>query len=178
MTSKFKSAGGVYYTTSLFWEPWKAQFTDRDKLQEPPYTLYEDVEGKINAGRVFVSLGDPTGYLFTQELLDGSYKHWQKLEGIKWFKEALELWREELKIKQVAESIQKIREIASGESAQAINAAKYIAERGWESKSTRGRPSKEELSGELKRQVEMSEKHQADLERIGGLKLINGGKNK
>lgn len=166
------------FTASLFLEPWKDQCTDRDKIMDPPYTLYEDVEGKINAGKVFVSLGDPTGYLFTQELLGGNFKHWQKLEGLKWFKEALEHWREELKTKQVAESIQKIREIASGESAQAINAAKYIAERGWESKSTRGRPSKEEISSELKKQIEMTEKHQADLERIGGLKLINGGKGK
>jgi hypothetical protein len=80
-------------------------------------------------------------------------------------------------MKNRADAIQKIKQIADeGNDTQALQASKYLAEAGWDKQAARGRPSKEELKGELKRLANLSEQTNEDLERIGGLKLIKGGK--
>ena len=177
--------------------------TDRIKLDKPPYkgerghwllrqlfVEYEDMhnddrnsyvpifslmgkEGYIDVGATFVALRDPTGRLWAERYL-GSWEHWTRLEEASWFSERLSKWRDEIDTIFTSEAIQRVREIAAGESSQALAASKYLAEKGWQ--KTRGRPSKAEINGELKRQVKIIEAHEEDAERIG-LKIIKGGKS-
>ncbi len=57
--------------------------------------------------------------------------------------------------------------------AKGVNAAKYLAEKGYLPK--RGRPSKEEVERERKIQAGVNKELESDMERIG-LKVVNGGK--
>jgi hypothetical protein len=147
-----------------------------EKGADVKFSLHNDVEGLINARRSFVHEGDPTGYAWALKYLD-SYRHFERLLESTWFKEAFDQWVRELNMKNRADAIQKIKQIADeGNDTQALQASKYLAEAGWDKQAARGRPSKEELKGELKRLANLSEQTNEDLERIGGLKLIKGGK--
>ncbi len=140
------------------------------------FSLHNDVEGLINARRSFVHEGDPTGYRWSEKYLD-SFQHFERLLESSWFREAFDQWCRELHMKNQSEAIERIKEIASeGADTQRLAASKYIAEEGWKRTSTRGRPSKEDLKGELKRLTQIADVTNEDLERIGGLKVIKGGK--
>lgn len=147
-----------------------------DKGEDVKFSLHNDVEGLINCRRSFVHEGDPTGYLWALKYLD-SYKHFERLLESTWFKEAFDQWVRELNMKNRSDAIKKIKQIADeGNDTQSLQASKYLAEVGWDKQTGRGRPSKEELKGELKRLATLSEQTNEDLERIGGLKLIKGGR--
>jgi hypothetical protein len=96
----------------------------------------------------------------------GDWHHWKKLMAIDWFREAYDVWMDEFRAKIRSEALANIREIASSGSNQALPASKYLATYDWE-KAGRGRPSKAEIAGELKRQVRMFEEQDEDAQRIG-----------
>lgn len=186
----FKGANGQYFTQTLFQETWVCLPLD-GRAQPPVFSLHEDKEGCINARKTFVALQDPTGYEWAMQYLDGSYPHFQRLLRCTWFREAYESWLEELRMKMRVKALKTIREIASGEvegtpQATILAAARYVAEAGWEKRETRGRPSKEELKGELRNQANILSQEREDMERIGlspdgrnaasPLTVINGGK--
>lgn len=160
----FKNSSNQYYTAQLFWE--KSIDLPIDlRIIEPVFSLYDDKPGLVNARKTFVELNDPTGYKWAQRYL-GDYEHWTRLMKCKWFAEAYDRWMEEMKMKLRSEALESIRRIASEASdAQALVASKYLAGFEWEKKE-RGRPSKNELSGELKRQARILSDEDADMERI------------
>lgn len=172
----FKDERGRWLTAALFFELWRDVAIEDRYLDQPVFTLYDDRPGCINARTTFVALEDPTGYQWAMQYL-GSWLHFQRLMKSDWFVEAFNSWLEELETKLASEAVVRIKAIAGSDSPQAIVASKYLAERGWERKAAnRGRPSKAELKGELKRQAQRLEVHVADGERIG-LKAIIGGKS-
>jgi hypothetical protein len=138
----YKDKMGRWRTQSLFKEFYlnEDRFVDGNYLP-PVFTLKdyddEDKDGNVlpSIKRLFLSYNDPTGYQFAKEVL-GSYEHWKKLVANKWFQSHLEGWLEELEVKLISESIKKIKDISKGDSAQSFNASKYIAERGWEPKTS------------------------------------------
>lgn len=137
---------------------------------EPIFTLYDDKEGLVNVRKTFVELGDPTGYKWAMAYLD-SWEHWRILEKCSWFRKALETWRDELAAKVQAEALDIIREIAQRQGdKQSLPAARFLAQRAWEKGSVRGRPSKAELTGELKRAAQAISEEDEDLKRIGLVK--------
>lgn len=140
------------------------------RVIDPVFCLYDDKPGLINARKSFVHLGDPTGYKWAMTYL-GDWAHWKQLEKCKWFKEALDVWREELKIKVQSEAIDIIKAVSESDDKQALVAARYLAEYGWDKKGPgRGRPSKAEVQGELKKAAEAATDEDADLKRIGLVK--------
>lgn len=156
------------YTTALFWERVIATPIDSRTI-EPVFTLYEDKPGLINARKTFVELGDPTGYQWAVLYL-GDWSHWEELWKASWFREAVEVWRNELRMKQQAEAIKTISKIAANpEDKQSLSAAKYLAEQAW-TKGQRGRPSKSEVQGNLKKAIEAMSVEDEDLKRIGLVK--------
>lgn len=71
-----------------------------------------------------------------------------------WFRDAYEVWITELNLQLKSEAIAKALEIMNGENgAQALAAAKFIATAEYD-KNIRGRPSKQELEGQLKKAAE------------------------
>jgi len=157
-----------WYTQVIFWE--KHHLMDASKqVVDPVFCLYDDKPGLINCRTTFVALGDPTGYKWAMKYLK-DYEHWKQLMKCSWFEEAYICWNNELKQKIRSRALDKIQDIAdNGLPAQSLVAAKYLASFEWE-KNPRGRPSKEELSGELKRQVKALEEEEDDFKRIGLVK--------
>ena len=142
---------------------------------DPQFSLYGGIPDVIDAKATFLELNDPTGYKWALKYL-GNYEHYKVLTKCTWFQKALDTWMDELKTKLKSEAIEKVSQIAQGASPQALPAAKYLASAEWEkATSGRGRPSKEELRGELKKAIEKLTIEEEDAQRIG-LTLIQGGK--
>lgn len=165
-------------TTSLFYEPWLEQ-ADAAKAQDvkPVFSLHIDRDGLICARRTFVEERDPTGVKWANKYLEGPM-HLSRLMGSKWFREAYDEWIAELDQVLISEAVDKIRQIASSSSPAAFQAAKFVAMQGWKgNKAKRGRPTKEEVAGELRRVAEALSVVDEDHARITAgrpnLKVVN-----
>lgn len=170
----YKGSNGSWLTQSIFWDKW-SQLAPGNKHAQPVFTFDSDRPGLINAKDTFLALGDLTGYEWAIKYL-GSYDHWLYLMQRGWFSEQVEVWRNELHTRFKATALKRIQEISgsTANEAQSLAASKYLAERGWE-KSSRGRPSKSELAGEMKKQAKIVDDLDEDVARLG-LTLIQGGK--
>lgn len=169
----YKSKDNRWLTRTLFYE--QVQEFPEQSSYEPQFTLGANIPGLINARQTFIALRDPTGYLWAIKYL-GSWEHWEYLLRSSWFEAAYIEWVRELKTILKMEAIQKIDEIARSGSVQAFPAAKYLASADWEKAvHGRGRPSEEELRGELKKAVRTLTVEDEDAKRIG-LTVIEGGK--
>ena len=163
----------MWYTEAIFYDR-MATKPQSYWVIEPIFTFFDKKKDFICGQETFMELGDPTGYKWATQYL-GDYNHWVRLMKTSWFPEVVETWKENLATKLRSEALEKVREIAKGDSSQALPAAKYLAEEGWQPKATKGRPSKEMVDKELKQLTAAAQAHDDDAVRIG-LKVINGGK--
>lgn len=186
MSAKYLSKQGKYPTASLFRDRWtlmsKGDQTDATEAGLAPRFYFNPIfhtEGLESFKEVFVSLMDPTGYKWAESRL-GSWEHFKRLMKCSWFREEVDAAVDEIKTIFRTQALDNIRVITKDEEApQAtkLAAARYLAEAGWEAReSKRGRPSKAEVQGALKRETEARLEGEEDLARIGGLSVINGGK--
>lgn len=172
----YKGPNGHWMTEALFYEKAIERVASLRKY-DPVFTLNVDKPGLINSRKTFVEIGDPTGYQWAIKYL-GDWAHWLRLQECAWFTDAVAVWKAELKEKLRAEAVQKIQNImaSSDSEAQVIAAAKFLAQGEYEEGSKkRGRPSKAEVQGELKKAVREASIEDDDFNRIG-LSVINGGK--
>ena len=182
----YKNGSGAWMSKQLFFE---TSVTNGEEVRviDPPFTLNREVEGKVCFRRTFVEMEDPTGYKWAMKYLN-SWDHFNHLLKSHWFLREYERAVDELKTKLKIRSIEIIKEIAQGGSAQAYQANRYLASGEWEKAATgRGRPSKEEMKGELAKAVRQLSDEDQDAERIGlssyaapatkSLSVINGGKS-
>jgi hypothetical protein len=125
----------------------------------------------------FLELNDPTGFKFAEKYLE-SYARLENLLTQGWFKNSWDDWQNELRARIKSEALKRIQEISEEGSAQSLNAAKYLANGEYleGAGAKRGRPSKEEVSGELKRQVKAIDVLNEDFNRMTGLTVVQGGK--
>lgn len=150
---------GRYKTLSLFLEI----AYDKDAI----FTLkgYDHVyEGKTyySLKKLFLEASDPTEYEFATKYL-ADWDHWQKMCNNKLIAQHIEKWRYELELKLRAEGVQWV--IKSARKKQNWLAAKFLAEKGWETRLA-GRPSKDEVERELKIQADIQNEYSDDLDRI------------
>lgn len=170
----YKGESGAWLTEALFYQTTFDRPKDRLKY-EPVFDLYDERPGLINCRTTFVSLKDPTGRKWALTYL-GDWNHWLRLMKCAWFREAYDVWITELNLQLKSEAVAKALEIMNGDNgAQALAAAKFIATQEYD-KHTKGRPSKAQVEGELKRVAETMAVEDEDLKRIG-LTVINGGKS-
>lgn len=160
--SVLKSTNGIPLTQSLFLE---IGYTDYSV-----YTLKdEDYEykGKVypSLKKLFIEMEDVGEYLFACEYLLG-WDHWQRLCANKQVAEHIEKWRYELELKLRSQAIMEIR--AKSKVEKGINAAKWIAEKGWDKRQA-GRPTKAEVERETKVMADLNQMFAEDAKRIGGL---------
>lgn len=168
----YKTINNRWLTTSLFWERyWNISEKERPKDVEAVFSLYDDKPGLVNCRKTFVELGDPTGYKWAIQYL-GDYEHWQTLMKKPWFREAVDVWVEELNAKLLGEAISVYRLLARAGTTETIKmqAASKLAEQPW-NKAKKGRPSKEDINAQLKTEARKRTAEDDDLERIG-LKLV------
>lgn len=164
--SKFKDERGRFIVQGLFLE-------DRYNTDLAVFTL--DGEDKEYKGEVYPSLkalyldhGDPNEYSFARKYLY-DWQHWQRLCKNAVVGRHIDVWREELELMLKSEGISSLIDLGLNEGS--YQAAKYLAECGWK-KDKVGRPSKEDVEGELKKRAD------AEAEFDGDFKLLKMHKGK
>lgn len=169
----YRNKAGNFILQPLFQERFVAIPTElRMGWPQAPYTLMHDREGYICARKTFVEEGDPTGYKWAMKYLNEDYQHWQALMRTTWFPPYVEIWKEELEAKLRAEAITRIREISLEGGPSSLPAARFLATLDKELRRP-GRPSKQEIDKELKRNISALSMEKEDAERIG-LKVVGG----
>lgn len=156
-----KDAQGRFRTQSLFWE-------SRHPDYPPVFTLkkYEH-EGCVSMYQKYMEIADPTEYQVAIRLL-GSWDHWCKLKDRPWFKDELEGWREELRIRLDSERYYEAKTKAEDGDLQAT---KWLATTyGEKAKPKRGRPSLAEKQAALKQSIEEERDLAEDAKIIGLVK--------
>ena len=155
-------------TQALFFEMTSPE--DRKKRQ-PKYTLKDNdhtVDGikYLSLHKVYMKTADLTEYQFVMKTI-GSWKHWKRLCELKWFQPYVNSWREELEVKLRSEGIRAVidnaMDVASGSSA---SSAKWVAEKGWEKGTGKGRPSSSTIKKEANKMIRIDEELEEDLIRM------------
>ncbi len=149
--SKFKDEKGRYIVQGLFLE-------DSYNPNLAVYTLSgvdKEYKGKTfpSLKRLYLLEGDPQEYLFAEKYLF-DWPHWVRLTKNAVVSRHIEQWREELALSLRSEGIATLVNLAINDNS--YQAAKWLADEGWIRKS-KGRPSKEEIDGELKRKAAVQE---------------------
>ncbi len=160
----FKDELGRYRTLSLFCE-------FDSKGYEQYFTLSNEdreIDGKIyiSVYKKYMEYFHVPGqeYDFANEVL-GGWKHWCRLCANAQLYKEIALWREEMDIKLRSTAIKSLINTSFENNAAGANAAKWLAEKGYELK--RGRPSKAEREGYLKQEEKLKDVVDEDLERVG-----------
>lgn len=155
---------GRYKTLSLFLEI----AYDKDAI----FTLKDydhEYEGKMyySLKKLYLETSDPTEYRFATTHLAG-WDHWQKICNNKVLAQHVEKWRVEMELKLRSEGVERI--IKSARSKGNWLAAKFLAERGWETR-TAGRPSKDEVEKNIAIEAQIASEFEDDVARF---KVVNG----
>ena len=154
--TKFKDEKGRYIVQGLFLE-------DRYNTDLSVYTL--SGEDKVYKGKTYPSLkklylnyADPKEYQFANTFLY-DWPHWKRLCNNSIVGKHIEEWREELNLKLESEGVLQLINLATEK--ESYQAAKYLADKGWD-KMAKGRPSKDQIEGELKKRADKAEEDDVD----------------
>ena len=160
MTNKFRNKSNTRYLKGLFFEEC---FGDKSSVL---YTLKdEDHLGYPSLYRLYMESPDPTEYEFANDHLDG-WDHWTMLCNCSWFQPIVERWRKEREVRDLSANITRMRDIADSTTHQsAFTALKFLIDRPW-IKSTKGRPSKEDVRKEAQKVAENSRIVSEDAKRL------------
>lgn len=141
-------------------------FLEIGYMDSAVYTLKDqdhEYNGKtyLSLKRLYLTIADPTEYEFATTYLLG-WKHWLRLCENKAVRSHIDEWRIELEVKLRSQGVK-----AAMSSAMAGNyaAAKWMADRGWDTRG-KGRPSKDEIEHEKKVQAGMANEYEADIIRL------------
>lgn len=162
----------TFQTKGLFYE---TTLPDERESFGTSWTLKENdhhADGKVykSMKKVYLSMEDVTEYDFAMATL-GSFKHWERVLESPTIRTHIDQWRKELNLKLKARAMRSIIKAATEDEKLSFQAMKYLADNEYlDKKGKRGRPSKEEVKAELRKEVESSKTFQDDAERIG-LKL-------
>jgi hypothetical protein len=157
---------GLFYETTLPDE--RPEFGTSWTLKEKDLIVGDKTYRSMK--RIYLDMEDVTEYDFAMATLN-SYKHWERLVESPIIRKHIDQWRKELNLKLKARAMKAIINAATVDEKSSFQAMKYLADNEYLDKKTkRGRPSKEEVSAELRREVEINKTFKDDAERIG-LKL-------
>lgn len=164
--SDFLDSMGRYKTQSLFLET---------AYDPEAFFTFDDVD-KLYKGKTYLSLKrlylqeeDVTEYAFAEKYLAG-WNHWKKICGNADLRKEIDNWRDELELKLTARHLKNIQKLAEDGN---YNAAKYLANR--EYASGKGRPTKEQKEGALKKASLIDDDTKQEGARI--LELVKGKQN-
>jgi|14_taG_2_1085336.scaffolds.fasta_scaffold00147_14 hypothetical protein len=156
---------GNFYTQALFLElcyssPANAIYTLKDEDYEHNGKTYKSIK------RLYLEIADPTEYAFATQCFAG-WSHWKRLcEKTTNLHSHIAEWRDELEVKMRSEGVRGVVEEAVTGGKGALQASKWLADKGWTDKRSAGRPSKKEVEGELKQQAGIKSALDKDLERV------------
>jgi hypothetical protein len=168
----FRAPGGIgFRTESLFADV--IYFKKRHLSEKAPYWL---VRNKLGDDRPcfrdwFLHFEDLSGYEVAMKFL-GSKEHWDKMyNASEWFRDAVEEWKVELRARLAARAMEAIQAMVTDPDtppSQRLSAAKFVVDNLTEKPDKRGRPSREVVSGQLKKEIETIKDSDADWERMTG----------
>ena len=152
--SKFVGEQGHYLTQALFYE-----FRFQTKNFDAPYTMKEnDYKGHKSIYKIYMDCDSE--YEAALKILN-SWKHWEILCESPWFLKELEKWRQEREIREAAlGKAVLIREAENGN----VPAARVLYEQ--VSKRKAGRPTKDEVTAEKKKQAAIDSKVSSIIDRM------------
>jgi len=171
--SILKDPQGRYRTQSLFYET--SSSSEFSEAYPPLFTTKaDDHKGFLSLKKIYFSYDHIPGmeYEFALEVFN-SWDQWIKLSTESILRATIAEWREELDIRLKANAIKSILATSREESPRGLQAARYMADRGYQVK--RGRPSKAETERERKVAAGVSADLQNDMERLG-LTIVQGSK--
>lgn len=175
--SKFRGKNNSLRLGSLFMDRYY-DIQEESRVHDPLFSLNGDYtvspggNALINCRETFIACDDVSGYKWAMKYLE-SFEHLRRLLDSEWFRFAYDKWVDELKAKQTSDALTKIKLIATGGSPAAFQAAKYIASKEYEKGSkTRGRPSTEEIKGELANAIRNVNAEEADFNRVQHLRIV------
>jgi len=155
----FKDSQGKWLTQSLFLEMGykpQAVFTLNDDDKEYKGKIYPSLK------RLYLETNDPTEYTVATEHL-GGWLHWKRLRGNANIAKEIDVWQDELEVKITATGVQLAIQIAT--DGGTFQAAKWLADTGWKGRGA-GRPSKDAIEGELKKQTRDLDEFEDDVLRL------------
>lgn len=136
----------------------------------PPESIFFRKDGcnKLRSlHQLYLEAEDPSEYDFAVSTL-GNYEHWKALIALDFFQPFLKEMRDTLGIKLDAKTVRAAKLCMSeGTGPVALQAAKWLNARVVKTGKTRGRPSNDEIEGELKRKAEERAEIEQDLRRLG-----------
>jgi hypothetical protein len=156
---QLRDTRGYPLTQSLFLEinySEYAVFTFNDEPKEYNGKIYPSLR------QYYLDIADPTEYQFAKQCLLG-WDHWQRICENVLVKKEVDKWREELEVALRSEGILSI--IETGADGQNFQAAKWLADKGWE-KNKVGRPSKAESEREKRIANRINNEFGADIIRM------------
>lgn len=163
-TSKFKNSMGLRLLMGLFFE---TQNADKSSVV---YTLKsEDHMGFPSLYRLYMETADPTEYRFAVKYLDG-WDHWKALCECSWFQKHVAAWREELEVKLLSESMDRVISVSRSADQNSYHANKWLLERAEKAtgKSRAGRPTKAAIQKEINQRASQALLEASDYERVLG----------
>jgi hypothetical protein len=154
-----KTANGIPLTQGLFLEiGYKdyAVYTTKDDDHDYNGRIYPSLK------RLYLEMEDVGEYEFATTYLLG-WNHWQRLCANKEVMKHVQEWRDELEIKLRSKAMKTI--FLKAQTEQGINAAKWIAERGWDKRKA-GRPSKDEVQKQARIEADLYKEFEEDFNRF------------
>lgn len=156
----FRNASNTRYTKSLFEE-----LCGADK-STALYSLKTEDGQFPSLYLKYIAEDDLTEYTFANKYFE-NWDHWEVISNTEWLKPFLVKWRKELKLKIESVALKNIVDEARNKNSRnKFTASKTILDRLAKDKPVRGRPSKDEVSRELKRQTFAERELAADLKRV------------
>lgn len=159
---KFTSSTGGLLTEALFLERgYRTEFAIYT-LKEYDYTY----KGKLypSIKRLYLEMEDVGEYDFATKYFY-SWKHWQRIKDNAALKEYVEEWSTELEVKMRSQAIRDIVNITADGAQGSFQAAKWLADRGWDKRAP-GRPSKSEKDKDDAIDKKISDEFMADVVRM------------
>lgn len=155
-------------------DTFKVGFKKGEAGRLPSWSFFENGTYDIEEfHQAFLELEDMTEYEPAIKLV-GSWKEWERLKRDSvTFNAYVTEWKAELTVKLASKAVKKINELVAGDDAKALQAAKWIAEEGWNKRTGKGRPSKAEREREAKELAKAAAETKQEEDRI--LKVLNGG---
>lgn len=182
----FRGPSNILLTASLFFDitDFKKRDTSRCLFSflsssDPRFPDHLD-QTLISVYDTYLELEDITGFKWAKQYLE-DYDHFTTLMELSWFKDEMTKLNREILSKRQSEAFETLLGLVSDEDATAavrLSSAKYVMEEGWKKNtggSKRGRPSKTEVEGELKRRARAMTELEQDAKRAGiALKVVGG----
>jgi DNA repair exonuclease SbcCD ATPase subunit len=113
----------------------------------------------------YLELEDITEYEFATTYFE-NWTHWERILNVPELRKHIDQWRKELELKIKAKALKRLMKEAAEGGKEATSINKFLVQRGYVDKDTKGRPSKQAIKEEAERLASLEQSLNEDLARI------------